>query len=133
MKVEQMLDTFTEDMKREWKKVESLALLGFMYHSSIDIERLSQECEDAQILGQENPLKHVSEEFKEDIKAIAGSLDKLLDWMIQRVRGEKEFQVFCRDVVNWRNEFVESYIIEQAEKKEKERQAKLNKQKKERD
>ena len=35
--------------------------------------------------------------------------------------------------MNWRNEFVESYIIEQAEKKEKERQAKLNKQKKERD
>lgn len=41
MKVEQMLDTFNEDMKREWKKVESLSLLAFLYHSSIDIERLA--------------------------------------------------------------------------------------------
>lgn len=53
--------------------------------------------------------------------------------MIQRVRGEKEFQVFARDVVQWRNEFVESYIVEQHEKREKERQEKLNKEKKERE
>ncbi len=104
IEVEHLLNTFTQDLKREWRKIEQVALLAFMYHSSMDIEALSSKCEEAILLAGDKGTPQVGgADAVEDLKVLATSADKLLDWMVSRVRGEKEFQVFLRDVVQWRN------------------------------
>ena len=54
-KVELLLESFSPDLQREWAKVELLALLAFMYHSSIDIEGLAVKCEEATVMASERP------------------------------------------------------------------------------